>query len=60
MLGQSDDLARIIRERGVTQVIMLEFPLFTEINREIIQVCDQLGGAAPHRERSRGKTTSSR
>ena len=42
VLGQSDDLARLIRERGVTQVIMLEFPLFTEINREIIQVCDQL------------------
>ncbi len=43
VLGQSDDLEQIIRERGVTQVIMLEFPLFTEINREIIQVCDQLG-----------------
>ncbi|MBA3272309.1 MAG: exopolysaccharide biosynthesis polyprenyl glycosylphosphotransferase [Chthoniobacterales bacterium] len=42
VLGQTDDLERIIRERGVTQVIMLEFPLFTEINREIIQVCDQL------------------
>ncbi|MDQ6624906.1 MAG: exopolysaccharide biosynthesis polyprenyl glycosylphosphotransferase [Verrucomicrobiota bacterium] len=43
VLGQSDNLAQIIRERGVTQVIMLEFPLFTEINRTIIQVCDQLG-----------------
>lgn len=43
LLGQLDDLAQIIRERGVTQVIMLEFPLFTEINRTIIQVCDQLG-----------------
>jgi exopolysaccharide biosynthesis polyprenyl glycosylphosphotransferase len=43
VLGQSDHLAQIIRERGVTQVIMLEFPLFTEINRTIIQVCDQLG-----------------
>jgi putative colanic acid biosynthesis UDP-glucose lipid carrier transferase len=42
VVGQSDDLERIIRERGVTQVIMLEFPLFTEVNREIIHVCDQL------------------
>lgn len=42
VLGTSDDLARIIRERGVTQVIMLEFPLFTELNRNIISVCDQL------------------
>lgn len=42
VLGQSDDLERIIRERGVTQVIMLEFPLFTEVNREIIHVCDHL------------------
>ena len=33
----------VIRERGITQVIMLEFPLFTDINRNIISVCDQLG-----------------
>ena len=33
----------MIRERGITQVILLEFPLFTEVNRNIISVCDQLG-----------------
>ena len=43
VLGNSDDLEKIIVERGVTQVIMLEFPLFTEINRNIIRVCDHLG-----------------
>jgi len=32
-----------VRERGITQVILLEFPLFTEVNRNIIRVCDQLG-----------------
>jgi exopolysaccharide biosynthesis polyprenyl glycosylphosphotransferase len=42
-LGQSSDLGRIIRERGVTQVILLEFPLFNEINWEIIRTCDALG-----------------
>ena len=43
VLGNSDDLEKIIVERGITQVIMLEFPLFTEINRQIISVCDHLG-----------------
>ena len=43
VLGNSDDIERVIRERGITQVILLEFPLFTEINRNIISVCDQLG-----------------
>jgi putative colanic acid biosynthesis UDP-glucose lipid carrier transferase len=43
VLGTSDDLERVVRERRVTQVIMLECPLFTEINHKIIQVCDQLG-----------------
>jgi exopolysaccharide biosynthesis polyprenyl glycosylphosphotransferase len=43
VLGNSDDLEKIIVERGVTQVIMLEFPLFSDINRQIISVCDQLG-----------------
>jgi exopolysaccharide biosynthesis polyprenyl glycosylphosphotransferase len=43
VLGNSDDLEKIIVERGVTQVIMLEFPLFTDINRHMIRVCDQLG-----------------
>src|SRR3954462_2192860 len=43
VLGSSDTLEQIIVERGVTQVIMLEFPLFTESNRQIIQVCDRVG-----------------
>jgi exopolysaccharide biosynthesis polyprenyl glycosylphosphotransferase len=43
VLGNSDDLEKIIVERGVTQVILLEFPLFTDINRHMIRVCDQLG-----------------
>ena len=43
VLGSPDALEKIIAERGVTQVIMLEFPLFTEANREIIQVCDRVG-----------------
>ena len=34
VLGNSDDLEKIIVERGVTQVIMLEFPLFTELDRQ--------------------------
>jgi len=43
VLGNSDDLEKVIVERGITQVIMLEFPLFTETNRQIISVCDRLG-----------------
>jgi exopolysaccharide biosynthesis polyprenyl glycosylphosphotransferase len=43
LLGRTDELERIIRERDVTQVILLEFPLFTEINWNIIRVCDSLG-----------------
>jgi len=43
VLGASDDLENVLRERGITQVILLEFPLFAEINWNIIRVCDQLG-----------------
>ncbi|HKP03073.1 MAG TPA: exopolysaccharide biosynthesis polyprenyl glycosylphosphotransferase [Chthoniobacterales bacterium] len=43
VLGDSSSLEKIIVERGVTQVIMLEFPLFNESNRHIIRVCDHLG-----------------
>lgn len=42
-LGRSADLERIIRERDITQVILLEFPLFSEINWEIIRTCDSVG-----------------
>src|SRR5439155_13011217 len=43
VLGACSDLEKVIHERGITQVILLEFPLFTEINRDIIRICDQLG-----------------
>src|ERR1051325_3400755 len=43
ILGTPGDLEKIIAERGITQIIMLEFPLFTEANRHVIRVCDHLG-----------------
>jgi exopolysaccharide biosynthesis polyprenyl glycosylphosphotransferase len=43
VLGGAEALERVILEHGVTQVIMLEFPQFTEMNRHLIAVCDQLG-----------------
>jgi exopolysaccharide biosynthesis polyprenyl glycosylphosphotransferase len=43
VLGNSDNIEKVMVEHQITQIIMLEFPLFTEINRHIIAVCDQLG-----------------
>jgi exopolysaccharide biosynthesis polyprenyl glycosylphosphotransferase len=43
VLGNSERLEEIIVAQGVTQVIMLEFPLFSDTNRHIIRVCDHLG-----------------
>ena len=43
VLGREEEIERVVREQGITQVILLEFPLFTEVNRKIIRVCDQLG-----------------
>ncbi len=43
VLGNSEALENIIVERGVTQVIMLEFPVFNDASRHIIQVCDRIG-----------------
>ena len=43
LVGKSADLEKIIREHDITQVILLEFPLFTEINWEIIRTCDSMG-----------------
>jgi len=43
LLGKRAELEQIIRERGITQVILLEFPLFAESNQNVIQTCDQLG-----------------
>jgi putative colanic acid biosynthesis UDP-glucose lipid carrier transferase len=43
LLGSTDQIEHVIREHGITQVILLEFPLFTDINQNIIRICDQLG-----------------
>ena len=43
VLGSSGDLERVIRERGITQVILLEIPVFTELHGQFIGLCDQLG-----------------
>jgi putative colanic acid biosynthesis UDP-glucose lipid carrier transferase len=43
LLGRPDQLENIIRDHGITQVILLEFPLFSEANQNVIQICDQLG-----------------
>ncbi|MEO5719154.1 MAG: exopolysaccharide biosynthesis polyprenyl glycosylphosphotransferase [Chthoniobacterales bacterium] len=43
VLGGADRFRSAIEEHGVTQVIMLEFPQFTESNRQLIATCDQLG-----------------
>src|SRR5438477_3909310 len=43
VLGTPDQVERIICERGITQVILLEFPLFTDVYQNIIRICDQLG-----------------
>jgi putative colanic acid biosynthesis UDP-glucose lipid carrier transferase len=43
VLGKPEQLADVIRDHNVTQVIMLEFPLFTELNQNTIRTCDQLG-----------------
>jgi exopolysaccharide biosynthesis polyprenyl glycosylphosphotransferase len=43
LLGTPDRLEQVIREQGITQVILLEFPLFNEVNQQMIHICDQLG-----------------
>lgn len=43
VLGTPDDIEEVVRAQGITQVILLEFPLFTEVNRNLIRACDQLG-----------------
>lgn len=42
VLGTSNDLERIVTSQGITQVILLEFPL-TDIDRNVIHACDHLG-----------------
>src|SRR5256714_8979936 len=43
LLGRLDHLEHAIREHGINQVILLEFPFFSEANQSVIQICDQLG-----------------
>jgi exopolysaccharide biosynthesis polyprenyl glycosylphosphotransferase len=43
VLGQPDEIEKVIRERRITQVILLEFPLFANAYQNVIQTCDQLG-----------------
>src|SRR5205085_8377582 len=42
LLGRPRQLEEIIRDHNITQVILLEFPLFSEANQDVIQICDQL------------------
>src|SRR5437763_3163698 len=39
LLGRPDQLEQIIRDHGITQIILLEFPLFSEANQNVIQLC---------------------
>lgn len=43
VLGTCDDIERVVREHGITQVILLEFQFFGGTNRNVIQACDHLG-----------------
>ena len=43
VIGSSGQLESVIRELGISQVILLEFPLLTPANQAVIRICDQLG-----------------
>ena len=43
ILGPQGQLEKVIQEQGITQVILLEFPLLTPANQAVIGTCDQLG-----------------
>jgi exopolysaccharide biosynthesis polyprenyl glycosylphosphotransferase len=43
VLGKPDEIENVIREQSITQVILLEFPLFANAYQDVIQTCDQLG-----------------
>jgi exopolysaccharide biosynthesis polyprenyl glycosylphosphotransferase len=43
VIGSSSQLETVIRELGISQVILLEFPLLTPANQAVIRICDQLG-----------------
>jgi putative colanic acid biosynthesis UDP-glucose lipid carrier transferase len=43
VLGKPDEIEKVIREHGITQVILLEFPLFANAYENVVETCDQLG-----------------
>ena len=43
VLGTRNELDKIVRERGITQIILLEFPLIADDKRDVVRICDQLG-----------------
>jgi exopolysaccharide biosynthesis polyprenyl glycosylphosphotransferase len=43
VLGKPDEIEKVIREHEITQVILLEFPLFANPYQNVIHTCDQLG-----------------
>ncbi len=43
IIGRVDQLENVIREHHISQVILLEFPFFTEANQTVIRTCDQSG-----------------
>ena len=43
VLGTTDDLERVVREAGVTQVILMEFPMFSNVMTNLIGTCEKLG-----------------
>src|ERR1700722_1272076 len=43
VLGTPAQLEKVISENKITQVLLLEFPLFNELSQGIIRTCDQLG-----------------
>src|SRR5262245_53156788 len=43
LLGRSQQLEEIVREHGINQVILLGFPIFSQANQNVIEICDQLG-----------------
>ena len=43
VLGTTDDLERVVKEAGITQVILMEFPMFSNVMTNLIGTCEKLG-----------------
>jgi exopolysaccharide biosynthesis polyprenyl glycosylphosphotransferase len=43
VLGAPEELEKVIRDHAISQVILLGFPLFNELNQNVIRTCDHLG-----------------